>query len=502
MSIRTRAGEEEEELSFRPRPIAATRPAPGGAHSVQFYADDGLLLDGLARFVGAALVVGDAAIVIATAAHRQGLARRLAARGLDLDRAAAGGRYVALDAAETLATFMVDDWPDAERFAARIGGVVRQATSAASSDAPRVVAFGEMVALLWAAGAPEAALELERLWNELARTHAFDLHCAYPISLFPRASDADPIARVCAAHTHVTPAEDYTALPDEGERLRAVALLQQKARALEAEVAERRLAQAALEAEVAERRLAQAALERRDAELRAAAAARDEFLSIAAHELKTPITGLRGYAQLLIRELARGRELVPERLERGLDAINRQSLRLTQLVERLLDIGLVEAGQLRLAPVAVDLAALVREVVARQPAGLGLRLVFEGPERLSATGDPARLAQVVAGLLDNAARFSPEGGTVRVELGQLADGSAQLTVTDEGVGIPTDQLEAIFDRFYKAPEHEHLAGIGLGLHVAREIVRLHGGSIRAEQPAHRGTRLLVTLPPSGDGATG
>src|SRR2546425_5008851 len=162
------------------------------AHSVQFYADDGFLIDRLASFIGAALGDGNAAIVIATGAHREGLAERLAARGLDLSRAAAEGRYAALDAAETLATFMVDGRPNAARFADRIGHVIGQAAAAATGERARVAAFGEMVAPLWAAGQSEAALELERLWNDLARTHTFDLHCAYPIGLFPQAADGDP----------------------------------------------------------------------------------------------------------------------------------------------------------------------------------------------------------------------------------------------------------------------------------------------------------------------
>jgi hypothetical protein len=194
-------------------PATASRARSGRearvcAHSVQFYADDGFLVDGLASFIGAALGGGNAAIVIATGAHREGLAERLAGRGLDLSRAAAEGRYVALDAAETLATFMVDGRPDPTSFADRIGHVVGQAAVAATGARARVAAFGEMVALLWAAGQSEAALELEGLWNGLARTHTFDLHCAYPISLFPQAADGDPLARICAAHSHVTPAED------------------------------------------------------------------------------------------------------------------------------------------------------------------------------------------------------------------------------------------------------------------------------------------------------
>src|SRR5262249_4642537 len=124
------------------------------AHSVQFYQDDDFLLDGLSRFIGAALLAGDSALVLATRSHREGLARRLTSRALDLTPAITRRRYLSLDAAETLSTFMVDGLPDGERFSRVIGSVIAQLAAAAQpeDEHPRVAAFGEMVALLWAEG--------------------------------------------------------------------------------------------------------------------------------------------------------------------------------------------------------------------------------------------------------------------------------------------------------------------------------------------------------------
>jgi hypothetical protein len=216
-------------------------PRPGGlqlqAHSVQFYEDDAFLLDGLSRFVGSALGAGDAAIVITTQAHRTGLAQRMEARGLDVAQAVAEDRYLALDAAETLATFMVDGWPEPGRFETAIGDVIGRA--AAAADQPRVAAFGEMVALLWAEGNADAAIRLEQLWNDLAQRYPFYLHCAYPMRLFAQYGDARRIADVCAIHRHVMPTEGYTELTTDDERLRTITLLQQKAQALETEVQEK-----------------------------------------------------------------------------------------------------------------------------------------------------------------------------------------------------------------------------------------------------------------------
>jgi signal transduction histidine kinase len=457
-------------------------------HTVQFYADDPFLLNELSRFIGSALGAGDAGIVIATQAHRDDLAGQLKARGLDIERAAAQGRYVSLDAQETLSKLMPDGQLDEIRFVDLIGGVIQQAAISVGGERPRIAAFGEMVALLWAEGRPDAAIQLEQLWNSLARTHSFELLCAYPSSLFNQSEDATGIGDICATHTHVTPDESYTALVTEGERLRAITLLQQKARALETEIAAREKAQTALQHR--ERELLE-----RNRQLREAIASRDEFLSVAAHELKTPITSLRGFAQLLLRSLQGKRDIPPERLEAALDAIERQTGKLNHLVSRLLDSAQIEAGKLRIEPVSIDLVTLVRTVIAQQQSA-NHELVFKAPEYLEAIIDPIRFEQVITNLLDNAVQFSPQGGTVTVNLEQDGEGQIRLSITDEGVGIPLHRRETVFDRFQQFHGERHLSGMGLGLYITREIIELHGGSIRVEGPEHPGTRLVVILPPA------
>src|SRR5580693_7021269 len=147
------------------------------SHVVQFYSEDRFLLDELCHFIGTALVAGSSAVIIATKDHADNLSQRLKNQGLDLAQAIASGRYVALDAAETLAKIMVGGLPDAARFSEVIGGVIARAAAAAQDENHRVVAFGEMVALLWAEGKPEAAISLEKLWNHLARAYSFSLRC-------------------------------------------------------------------------------------------------------------------------------------------------------------------------------------------------------------------------------------------------------------------------------------------------------------------------------------
>lgn len=218
------------EVSPRPR-----HDRPG--HVVQFYNEEGPLLDVLSQFVGYALADNAAAVVIAVNAHRVGIAERLAAFGLDVPNALREGRYVPLDAAETLGQFMVDGLPDAARFAELVGGIIPQASAAAHGAPQRTTIVGEMVALLWAAGNIEAALRLEQLWNDLARTHAFSLCCAYPMSSFNREEHREPFLKICAEHTRVIPAESYTALISEEDRHRAVARWQQRAEALDTQIA-------------------------------------------------------------------------------------------------------------------------------------------------------------------------------------------------------------------------------------------------------------------------
>jgi PAS domain S-box-containing protein/excisionase family DNA binding protein len=215
---------------------------PLGEHTAQFYDEDAFLVNAASDFIAAALRSGGAGIVLATEAHRVGLEERLRTAGLDLLAARGEGRYVGLDAAETLARFMVDGTPDPERFSAVIGGVIARAREGGR----RVHAFGEMVALLAAGGNHAGAIRLESLWNELRQRQPFSLFCAYPLQVFDEPRHADPFDAVCDAHTRIVPAEGYAALRDPDERQLQIARLQQKARALESEIAERERAERAL----------------------------------------------------------------------------------------------------------------------------------------------------------------------------------------------------------------------------------------------------------------
>jgi signal transduction histidine kinase len=233
--------------SFAPVPAPYT-PVPG-RHDVQFYSDDRFLLDSLVPFITKSLASGGASIVVATKAHRDGLFQRLLASGIRLAAAVQEGRYISLDAAETMSGFMKEGLPDQQQFTKVIGGTIARATAAVRGGPTQIAIFGEMVALLWQQGNAQGAIELERLWNDLGQSHSFDLRCGYPLTDFDREEHRDSFAKICGHHHAVIPAESYTALADESDRLRAIARLQQTEQALKTESSERERAKA-LSAEV------------------------------------------------------------------------------------------------------------------------------------------------------------------------------------------------------------------------------------------------------------
>jgi PAS domain S-box-containing protein len=205
------------------------------AHSVQFYFSDSTLVDELARFIGTALVCGDAAIVIATGPHREALALELKARDLDTTRALAEGRFVCLDAAQTLMRIMRDQMPDPELFSDIVGGLITQARAATKSEQSGIVIFGEMVALLWAYEKQQAAIRLEELWNTLAARHSFSLRCAYSMNGFHKKEHAESFAKICGEHSAVLPLGSRALVLSDEEQLRTIAALQQRLKVLEYE---------------------------------------------------------------------------------------------------------------------------------------------------------------------------------------------------------------------------------------------------------------------------
>jgi signal transduction histidine kinase len=238
-----------------------------------------------------------------------------------------------------------------------------------------------------------------------------------------------------------------------------------------------------------------ARVQQREKALASALRVRDEFLSVASHELRTPIASVLLQAGALERSAARG-ELAPAPLARRAALIQRQTERLEQLVSTLLDVSRIMAGRLTLAAERVDLTAVARDAVEAlrtEIANARTEVVVDAPAPVYGEAwDRLRLEQVATNLLGNALKYG-EGKPVHVTVG-ATDGWARLTVRDEGIGIAPEHFERIFDRFERAVSERHYGGFGLGLWIVREIVYAMGGKVAVESAPRRGATFTVELP--------
>jgi DNA-binding NarL/FixJ family response regulator len=197
-------GEQFVSSSLRGRESTATSAEKAAHHhEVQFYSDDALLLDSFAHFIAVALKSGRAAIVVMTESHREGLASRLKALGLDVDAVTQEGTYIPLDVKKTLSTFMVNDMPDSTRFFPVVGGLIETAAKAASQQHHGVVACGECSPLLWSDGKADAAIRVEQLFDEAGKTFGVDILCGYDLSSFHGEDDEHVFQSICAEHSAV-----------------------------------------------------------------------------------------------------------------------------------------------------------------------------------------------------------------------------------------------------------------------------------------------------------
>ena len=183
------------------RSVNTVRKNVSRNHQAHFYADDASFLGGFRRFIESALDDGVPVIVVATEAHRTSLYQRLQARGRNVNADIEQGRYLPLDVADTLATFMVNDMPDPALFLKAATDLVVSAEKASKEQHPRIAACGECAPLLWAQGKAEAAILLEHLWDEVARTHGLDILCGYRTSGLMPEQDRQVYRRICAEHS-------------------------------------------------------------------------------------------------------------------------------------------------------------------------------------------------------------------------------------------------------------------------------------------------------------
>ncbi|HEY3147122.1 MAG TPA: HAMP domain-containing sensor histidine kinase [Dongiaceae bacterium] len=224
--------------------------------------------------------------------------------------------------------------------------------------------------------------------------------------------------------------------------------------------------------------------------------ATEGVIGLAAHEVKTAATSVRGYAQLLLRQLDRTGSVDTDRLHRAMRTIEQQAEHIGRLMDQLLDVGRIDAGTFTLRRAPVDLSQLLRDALQapRRRAGRHeLRLDLPAAP-VVADVDEHRLQEALANLLDNALKFGPPTTPIDVTLRAVPVDTITITVADRGPGVPGEHRDRLFERFFQLHGEGFQAGMGLGLYLSREIVRRHGGDITADFPPQGGATFTITLP--------
>jgi signal transduction histidine kinase len=506
--------------AFRPSQTeSSARPATPLAvdHRVQFYDSEDFLALAVANFLDEGLRGGQPLVVIATEPHRHSFANRLKLKGHDIDRVSGSGQLMLLDARDTLEKFMVGKAPDADRFRMVIGTALQSARQLGGGNAVLRL-YGEMVDLLWRDGNTEGALELEQLWNDLAHTYEFSLLCAYAMGNFYRSTDAEHFHSVCHHHTHVSPTERYLSSTPDAQLLE-ISILEQRARALEAEVEHRKELERRLREALDARRLTEDALRVRERELsvllgqhqellesermarveaETATRAKSQFLAVMSHELRTPLNAIAGHVQLL--DMGIHGPITSEQSE-ALGRIARSQRHLLRLINEVLNLSRVETGRVEYAMEDVNAHETVAELLSMvepQIEAKGLACEVKRPATpMLVRADREKLTQVLLNLLSNAVKFTPRGGRLMIDFSDHHDSAelALIQVSDTGIGVPKDKREAIFEPFVQVQTGptRGVEGAGLGLAISRELARGMGGDVSVRSRDGGGSTFTLTL---------
>lgn len=454
------------------------------SHAVQFYSDDDFLIGTLADFLFPVLQSGEAAVVFGTQSHLDGLSSRLNAQGVDVFGITATGRLILQDAAAVLRELKDGGTVDTAKLPQIAGPAIDRARAAAKGSSDRVVVFGEIVALLCEEGNYVAALELEEAWNELSKSHSFSLHCAYPLAAFSREEQGEMFLKVCGVHAVVLPTEGYTALPEEGERLRTITRLQQQAAALENEVIQHQEARSRnydLMAEVRKRELVEDRLRTLTGRL---LSIRDEERRRVARELHEStaqrLTAL-SMNMCILQEVSKGRSAETNEIVEQCNSLVKGLLDEVRTLSHMLHPPLLEEVGLHSA-----LLWYAHRFAERSQIKVSLQI----PPNLGRLSRETEIAvfRIVQEALANVHRHS--GSKTALVAFKRDEQRLSVLVEDAGNGItPEKQAELA----------SGLAG-NFGIYGMRERLRQLGGTLEVKSVG-AGTLLLAMLPITAQSST-
>lgn len=452
-------------------------------HTVQFYDNEAYLLDSLTEYVHAGLLAGEACLIIATPVHITQLGSRLHDRGLDSASYAKHGLYKALDAQATLDAFMAGGMPDQAKFQAVIGSAIAETAGRAIPTR----AYGEMVALLWEAGNLAAVIRLEELWNEFVSSYPVALLCGYSMATFDEAEHETAFTAIGHLHSRVMPSESVKCSDDPADQLRSIAALQQQAEALRHDIHARHDAVRDLEAQALTLRAEQERLQQLNT-------AKDEFISIASHQLRTPATGVKQYLGMVLEGYFG--ELNPDQ-HRFITKAYESNERQIKVVNDLLLTAKVDAGKIHLSQQVHDLAQLIRDVAEEQKSEIENRqqtIGLELPDTLHGHFDPQYFRMAIENLISNASKYSPDGKRITV-IAHSSAGQLRVSVQDEGIGISRKQQQKLYQKFSRIYNDQSVAeGNGLGLYWTKKIIELHDGRLMLHSQPGMGSTFTITIP--------
>jgi signal transduction histidine kinase len=219
---------------------------------------------------------------------------------------------------------------------------------------------------------------------------------------------------------------------------------------------------------------------------------KDEFISIVSHELKTPITSIKGYVGLMMEKYSESEDPF---LAKSIFTVNKQLIKLTGLINNLLDVTRIDIKRMEFNMQPFDICTTVADAIAIMQPTITHQLIVEGPENCTAYGDKERINQVILNLLTNAIKYSPESDKVLINIKSNKE-NITITVQDFGIGIDQEYLERIFERFYRieGEVEKNFAGFGIGLYISTEIINRHNGKIGVESKKGEGSIFYFTIP--------